>query len=237
MVALSVAVCTGAHLLPAITRRKLGWVLWVLCLLATVYAHICFLSYAGQHANRLRGEQSTLSTGTREQIEATRRALTSLTTRPVSVISAEISASDNWKIRRALSEELKEARKAQSYKDELIRLEGVATEAEVTTGMDIVTARIASVTGSNEASVSFIVGLLLAFVLEFLGALLWVEILSPQGNEGTPKIEQATLLDPVETLIADMRAGKLRPTVKAIRKHLGCSQLRAMEVRKQYFSI
>jgi hypothetical protein len=183
LVALSVAVCAGAHLLPAITRSKLGWLLWVLCILATIYAHLCFLAYAGLHANKLRGEQSALSTGTREQIEAIRRALSVITSRSVTVVSAELAASDNWKILRTLTEELKEARKAQTYRDELIRLQGVATEAEVDAGVDIVTVRIAAVTGMNEGNVSLLIGLVLGGLLELFGALLWVEALRPQSMD------------------------------------------------------
>jgi hypothetical protein len=231
LVFLSVAVCVGAHLLPAITRRKLGWLLWVLCLMATVYAHICFVTYAGQHANQLRGEMSILSTGTREQIDATRQALSAIKSRSVSVISAEIATTDNWRIRRALFDELKEARKAQSYRDDLIRLQGVAMDAKTTTGIDIVTGRIASVTGSSEASITLIISLILAVLLELFGALLWLEVLHPSGM-----FEPARQSDPLKALRADVKAGKLKPTVKAIRLHLGCSQVRAMAVRKEYFS-
>jgi hypothetical protein len=172
-----------------------------------------------------------LSTGTREQIDATRRALSEITSRPISVISAEIAATENWRNRRALSDELKESRKAQSYRDDLIRLQGVATNAETTTGIDIVTGRIASVTGSSEASITLIIGLILSMLLELFGVLLWLEVILHSD-----KVKTAKQYDPIKALWADLKAGKLNPTVKAIRIRLGCSQVRAMAVRKEYLS-
>lgn len=37
LVALSVVICAGTHLIPALSKRKLAWLLWAGCLLATVY--------------------------------------------------------------------------------------------------------------------------------------------------------------------------------------------------------
>ena len=46
LMAISVAICAGSHLLPSISRTKLAWLLWMLCLIGAVYSHITFFSFA-----------------------------------------------------------------------------------------------------------------------------------------------------------------------------------------------
>jgi hypothetical protein len=234
-VAVSVAICAGAHLLLSIIKCKLGWVLWAFCILATVYAHICFFTYSEQHANQLRGEQSSLSIGTQKQIDEIRSALSAITSRPISVISAEITLADNWKIRRALSDELKDARKCQFYRDELIRLQAVATDAKVTTGTDIVVSRIAAVTGGNEANISLGIGLFLAVLLEFFGAFLWYEAL---GNTSRDHSQNAPIPAPNPTYasVVYVKEEKEKPSVKARRTSFACGRSRALPIRNKFYS-
>ena len=233
LVALSVAICAGAQLIPAVSKRRLAWLLWFCCVLGTMYSHLVFFTHASLHAGEVRAQQSNQVVGTEKQIEAARDALAGISARPVSVIASELAVTRGWRKRSALQDELTEARRAAGLRDALVRLNGKATEAGVASATDPVTERIASVTGSSEASISLLIGLGFAILLELVGALLWVEVL--RHSEGEPTAGGAkpdACKDPVAELRAAIYAGKLKPTVAGIRAFLGCSQAKAMELRR-----
>jgi hypothetical protein len=56
--AISVAICAGSHLIPSISKTKLAWFLWVLCMVGAVYSHITFFSFAKLRANDDRSQYS-----------------------------------------------------------------------------------------------------------------------------------------------------------------------------------
>lgn len=228
LVALSVAICAGAHLLPAVSKRKMAWLLWVGCLLGTIYSHLVFFTHTSLHAVEVRAQQSSQVAGVQKQIEAVREALSGISARPVSVIAAELAVTNGWRKRRALEAELSEAKRAAGFRDALVRLNGKATEAGVASATDPVTERIASVTGSSESSISLLIGLGFAILLELVGALLWVEVLRPTLTSANSKPSR----DPLAEMRAAIDAGKLKPTVAGIRSFLGCSQAKAMELRR-----
>jgi len=231
LVALSVAICAGTHLIPALSKRRIARLLWVGCLLGTVYSHLVFFTYASLHAGEVRAQQSAQVTGTARQIEAAREALAAITARPVSVIASDLAATQGARQRSALRLELAEAQRAAVLRDELVRLSGAAMTAEVTASSDPVTERIAAITGSSAASIGLVTGLAFSILLELVGALLWVEALRPSEAPAVAMPQPADE-DPVANLRAAIESGKVKATVAGIRAFLGCSQAKAMELRR-----
>lgn len=233
LVSLSIALCLGTHLIPAISKRKLAWLLWAGCLLGTVYGHVTFFTHASLRANELRVQHSVLMVGVGRQIAAIRESLESIKARPIATVADELSVSrDKWQ-RRALREELAEAKRAAALRDELVSLSGAATTAEVMDAVDPVTARLVAVTGSNEASIVLLVGLGFSILLELMGALLWFEVLRPhQGFIASESNAPIPDDDPITVLKAAIDSGKCRATVSGIRSFLGCSQAKAIVLRR-----
>jgi hypothetical protein len=234
LIAISVAICTGSHLIPSISKTKLAWLLWVLCMVGAVYSHITFFSFAKLRANDERSQYSIQRSGVEREIEVTRLALERIEARPVATVASELAVTKGWSRRNALEEELTEARRATMLQAELIKLTSKATEAEVTGSEDIVTSRIAKVTGSNQDSIELVIASTFSILIELLGAFLWREVLT--RKEESPALESPMKSDAnshvdLENAIA---TGIVKPTVKGIRTFLGCSQTKAMEFRRIY---
>ncbi len=233
LVALTVAFCAGAHFLPAISRNFVSWLLWVLCLLATMYSHVCFLTLTEQHANEQRGGQSSLSINNRGQIDTIRKALSALSSRNASVISAELTTTDDWKVRKALTDELKEARKAQIYRDELMRLQAVTNDDLISTGSNYVISGIAEATNSNEKIITTGIGFLFSFLLEIFGAFLWfVALKTPIKNNPSP----SEPINPRISLFAIFKKEMQEQSSKAKRNSVACRHTPAKSYRKQFFA-
>lgn len=238
LIALSVSIVAAVHLLPAISRRPAMWLLWAGCLLGTMYGHLTFFTHASLRAASERASHTARAEGTAKQINAAQDALSAITARPVAEVAAQLASTGGWRERSALRAELTEAKRAATLRDELVRLQGMETEAEATGEMDPVISRLAAVTSSTEASISLAVGLGFSLLLELVGALLWWEALrKPEVAAGIANTQ--TITEPKPDEFADMRAaidaGTLKPTVSGIRVYLGCSQARAMEVRRALY--
>lgn len=246
LVALSVVIVLAVHLLPAMSRRPSAWLVWTGCLLCAIYGHLTFLTHASLRAADNRAQQSSLAVGTERQIATTREALDGIRARPVATVAAELAQSDDRRERAALREEIAEGRRAEALRDELVRLSGVSTTAQVSGAADPVTARLAVVTGYSESGVAVVIGMTFAILLELIGALLWCEALRPSDESVTiadleridtqPRVtEDVThpVTDTLTTIQAAVKAGQCRETVASIREHLGCSQARAMEIRRE----
>lgn len=169
LVALSVVICAGTHLIPALSKRKLAWLLWAGCLLGTVYSQLSFLTHASIRAGDERAQHSVQVQGAEQQLEAIREALAGIVARPVAVVANEITVTESWQKRNALKLELTESKRAATLRDDLIRLASTTTSAKAMAAPDPVTARIAAVTGSSEASISLMIGLGLALLMEMVG--------------------------------------------------------------------
>lgn len=254
LVAMSVVIVLAVHLLPALSRRPVVWLVWVGCLLCAIYGHLTFLTHASLRASDTRAEQSALAVGTERQIAATREALNGIKARPVATVAAELAVSADRRERAALREEIAEGRRAERLRDELVRLSGVATTAQVSGAADPVTARLAIVTGWTESGVAVVIGMTFAILLELIGALLWYEAIGQSAGAATVAgPEEVTIHLPVtdhvteavthpatDTLAgvqAAIMAGKCRATVASIREFVGCSQSRAMELRRELVGV
>lgn len=143
----------------------------------------------------------------------------------------------------AIDAEASEVRRLQRIDDREAALHDAARD-------DPVTARLAALCGVSGSKLDLFAGLTFAAVLEGVGCLLWwvesmpragsirVEIdsevvaplMSAQARDLPAAAEQETELD---RLTRDIEAGLLRPTVSGIRKHLNCSQTRAVSLRRQ----
>jgi len=60
---------------------------------------------------------------------------------------------------------------------------------------------------------------------------------APRDSPATPLPESSPADDDVTILIRDVAAGRVRPTVADIRRHLGCSQARATALRRQIVNL
>lgn len=233
LVAMSIAICAGTHLIPALTKRKFAWLLWAGCLLGTVYGHLVFFTHASIRAGESRAQHSMHMVGVAHQAEAVQAALDGIAARPVAVVAAELAGSQSSRQRSALRLELAEARRATSLRDELVVLAGTATTVQVTAFSDPVTARLSALLGSNEASIAILVGIGLSILLELVGALLWCEALRLDGDVLKDEGAGLTKPDSLDKLKAAVSAGFCKPTVVGIRNYLGCGQARAMEMRRK----
>jgi hypothetical protein len=168
------------------------------------------------------------------EIEATRSALTRIEARPVATVASELAVTKGWSRRNALVVELSEARRASMLQAELIKLTSKASVIEVTGSEDIVTSRISKVTGSNQDGVELAIASIFSILIELLGAFLWRENI--RRKDETPALDgQITSeANPQVELEKAIATGMIKPTVKAIRTFLGCSQSKAMELRRNY---
>ena len=53
LVAMSISFCLGAHLIPAISKGALSWLLWAGCLFGTVYSQLVFITYSNMRAGEI----------------------------------------------------------------------------------------------------------------------------------------------------------------------------------------
>jgi hypothetical protein len=237
LVALSVVICAGTHLIPALSKRKLAWLLWSGCLLATVYSQLSFLTHASIRAGDDRAQHSVQVQGAELQIITVREALAGIVARPLAVVAGEIAVTEDWQQRNALKLELAEAKRAAALRDELVKLSSAATNAKVMTAPDPVTNRIAAVTGSSEEGISLLIGLGLSILMELVGVLLWCEVLRvPLDAPAVASAQAKNESDPIVDLKSAIQSGHCKETVAGIRGYLGCSQARAMEIRRALIS-
>lgn len=232
MIALSVAVCGSCHLILAISRSKLSWVLWAFCMMGSVYSHVTFLSYAGLRAGEVRALHSIQRLNIERQTEAIRDALAGISARPITIVADELSHTKARRERIALEAELSESKRAVALQDQLIKLANNASETEVTGATDLVTTGISRVAGSNQSNVALVASLLFSAMLELIGTFLWYEILqhhAVHANDRAHRRDKQKFISEVKEAI---ESGKIKPRVKDIRVFLGCGQARAMEVRR-----
>jgi hypothetical protein len=129
-----------------------------------------------------------------------------------------------------------------------------ATQRRDTLMVDPVTGRLAALLGTTVSRVDLISGLTFAAVLEGVACLLWSVALKPrQTAVATPsamapvasghepvKFSHDVVNAPISSadtevmrLARDVAAGSVRATVSDIRRHLGCSQAKAIALRRQ----
>lgn len=246
--------------------RVVGGVLWLACITTACYGHATFFLLAQRHAGELRsaavpvsslapaGRSLTAVMGERAEVTArlaTANAqyctgtCTTLGARRIT-LAAKLDA---------LDAEVDDIRRGQAAEDRTVnRHDAMAT--------DPVMGRLAALLGTTVARVDLLSGLIFAAVLEGVACLLWTIVLQPwpalgaaaavppvtashEADGSHPPDNDSVIPLPVRKsanpdvtrLVQEVAAGRLRPTVADIRRHLGCSQARATALRRQLASL
>ncbi|MCO5399745.1 hypothetical protein [Ralstonia soli] len=240
--------------------RAVAGVLWLGCMVAVGYGHVTFFLLAQRHAGELRASAVPVAepvpasrsltavmaeragviarlaainmqrcTGNCTTLEARRVTLTAR----LDVLEAEAGDIRRW----------------QSADDRAV----ARRDALVA---DPVTARLAALLGTTVPRMDLLSGLVFAAVLEGVACLLWTITLRslPVTQSRAPAVasqEPVTTRDALENdlvaplphpalddsemirLVQEVAAGRVRPTVADIRRHLCCSQSRATALRRQ----
>jgi len=233
LVAISICIIAAAHLLPALSRRHITWLLWMGCLACAIYGHLCFFTYASQRAGEIRAESSSQLTAVRQHIQLTRETLSGIRARPVATVAFALVRAKDEQRREVLKVELGEARRAAALRDELVKATEKAFTYRESWSTDPVTARVAAVTDNTENSIGLTTSLTYAVLLELIGTLLWWEVFRGAKSATTPPSLPSGGGDVIADLRTAVATGECRPTVACIRAYLGCSQARAIEVRRR----
>ena len=244
LMAISVIMVLAVHFLPSISRRFPAWILWSGCFACAIFGHLTFLTHSALDASQNRVQQSVQVRSTDAQIKAVKDALSAISARPVAVVAAEMANTDDWKRVVALREELRQSKRADGLRDELVRLSAVTADAVVANSADPVTSRIASITGLSEAGITITIGLLFSILLELTGAFLWFETLRRQPvtlpvttvtesvtTQVTAQVTQVSA--DLSRLLEAIQARQCKTTVRSIRTFLHCSQQKAMMLRRE----
>lgn len=239
--------------------RSAGVLLWVACMATACFGHATFFVLAQQHA----GERRALALVPPViGANPPGRSLTAIMADRASVMrQLAIAGTQRCKgdcpalsVRRialaarldALDAEAGEVRRQQAMDDrQSQRRDGLA--------VDPVTGRLAALLGTTVSRVDLLSGLVFAAVLECVACLLWslalraplavttTEVVEPAGADqvlvppsdrpsGEPLFRAETELS---QLAGDVAAGHVRATVAGIRRHLNCSQAKAVALRRQ----
>lgn len=160
----------------------------------------------------------------------------------------------------ALNAEADEVRRRQAADDRATALRDALTT-------DPVTARLTAFFGTTATRIDLLSSLAFAAILEGVACLLWTVALLPRPpthrrasvapshtptpvshavvtDSHSPASQPGSPLPGVESsdadvtrLVQDVAAGRVRPTVADIRRHLGCSQARATALRRQLAAV
>jgi hypothetical protein len=194
LISMSVVIVLAVHLLPAISRRSSAWVVWSVCLVCSIYGHLTFLTHANIRAGEIMAQQSVLNIGIDNQAAIVKAALAQIKARPVTEVMAQLSQTEDKRVRAALREEIAEGKKAETLRDELIRLSQVSTSAKVEGANDPLTAKLSNVFGWNKEAIFVVIGLTFSILVELVGALIWYEALRPSVKESEDREVVSQLL-------------------------------------------
>lgn len=243
------------HLLPALTRNRLAWLLWFGCFVATLYGHLTFFTNAQTRAGEAHAQNSMVATDIDKQILTVTRERDSIVARPITIVMRDLASTQDWKAKQVLRNELAEARRSITLTEHIIALDDEAKKSHVTQSNDRVTALLSGVTGSNAAEISLGVGLFFAVLIDIAGAMLWREVIASRDEKPpialpiiavtaphpakseTVEVPAPEALSETDKTLRDLQAaienGICKPTVSSIRAFVGCGQARASELRKQ----
>lgn len=205
MLATAVALVLGSHLLPALSRRNVVTkVLFVVCIVATVYNQAHFFAKATYRA----GEHRAKSVAVTGHTLALQQELDSITARPLAKVAAELakataqdaatqSALARCQVKnpdkcttaqvlaigtaakvQALQVENTQAHHAADLRRQLANAAAAHDAAQVLRAADPVDVQLAAITGLSVEHIGTIAAVLQSLLLELLGAALWTVALS-----------------------------------------------------------
>jgi hypothetical protein len=237
LMALSFVTVLGAHLLPSLTKSRFLWPIWALCFVFVLHGHASFFANASARANEARAEQSQHTLALKSQQARIRETLQSITARPLASVAGQLSRTTDQNRREALTVELNEAKRAAELRDSLLKIE-VELGSNAAT-VDPVMRQLSAVTGANTQTVALIFNLGAAALVEVFGAVLWVQLIATENKaicaagdtyaQSKPPMQSSG----VDALRSAVSEGRCRATVKGVREFMGCSQAKAMELRRQ----
>lgn len=238
--------------------RTVAGVLWLACMTTACFGHLTFFLLAQRHAGDLRAAAAPVT-----EPASAGRSLTVVMAERASIFGQLATANTRYCLRAcpilearratlnakldALDAEAGEIRRRQTADDLVVARRDALT-------VDPVTVRLAALLGTTATRIDLVTGLGFAAVLESVACLLWSVTLRPRpaapapssvpepvagshvpvagsqepgGNPGAPPNPDLT------RLVQDVEAGRVRVTVADIRRHLGCSQARAIALRRQ----
>lgn len=173
LVALAIVMVLAVHLIPAISRNWVSWIVWFGCLICALFSHLTFFTHADLRANDNFAQASARTVGTERQIEMTREALGQIVARPVALVADELAKSTDKRERAALNVELKQGQKAEELRDQLLKLSEVSTKSKVGGAINPVFKNLQAVFGWSGEGISVAIYLFNAICLELFGALIW----------------------------------------------------------------
>lgn len=241
--------------------KTAGGLIWFGCIAATCYGHAVFFVTSARHAGELRAaavpveiqngrDLTVIARDRAEAVTRLARANARQCAEPCpSLIAERTSLAAKLD---ALSVEQSEAGRHREQQDRANAARDAALADQITGPM--------TVFGWPPVRTDLLIGLAFAAVLEAVACFAWLLALRPQ-DEGEPAetpaqrgsngvtippgvrvtplsnapLPPATTMsapDDVARVLAAIAASSLRPTVIEIRKFLGCSQTRAVEVRR-----
>lgn len=234
VVAVSVAMVAAVHFLPAVSKSVLTRAIWLPCLVAVVYTQLYFLMSANFRANEVRAARSPEVVATERQISEYRDMLGAISARPVTEIAAELATATNWRTRKALVQELSEARRAIAAREKIANLTDLVGTLIGKDTTNPVAASVAALLGTTEQTVTLVFNLIPSILLELVAAQLWLEISRRRAQTYAP--DETISSTSYGELLADVRgqvgAGRVKETVQDIRKYLRCSQAMAQQIRR-----
>ncbi|MFL9907352.1 hypothetical protein [Paraburkholderia sp. RL17-337-BIB-A] len=253
------ALCRSAPLVV----RCVGAVLWVGCMGASCYSHAMFFTMAQQHAGEVRAAAVAMPTVTPvttagrslSDIAIDRANVTTALaaanarrcTRDCSAVRLQ-SVSMSARL-DALNIEADEARRREASDDRQAAQQDRVIARRDDLRADPVTSRLAAFVGATPGRIDLLAGLAFAAVLEGVACLFWLlafhpsfatatdatvvrhaAVAAPDPDPVTAAIEPE---DDATSLAREIAAGRVRATVRDIRRHLGCSQTKAAELRRR----
>lgn len=164
-----------------------------------------------------------------------------------------------------LTTEADEVKRQEGEHDRQVMLADRAARMRDSLRNDPATARLSAVTGLDAENLNLLLALVCAAVLDFTGSFSWYLAFEPGRisavaetgsvvSQGEPSRDEPVHASPelvadtggiateatddrLTQLMHDVAAGKVRPTVEAIRTHFRCSQKDANQLRRQFHAL
>ncbi len=243
--------CFGAHLLPSMSKHIVVRLMWVACLIVTMYIQQSYFTNNSTVEGERRAKNSVQVASLKQRIETIKEEHSRIHARPVAVVARALSKATDEKIIAALNAEMEEAKRAERLQDTLITLQGNMVSIQIAESNDPEISLLVSVTGISAAVISFCYQTTRTLMMELLGAFFWYKLQSKPHQEVKPEISVASVslelpvpevpVSPDDDKLAIVRQavenGEIKQTVASIRKFLKCSTAKAMAIRKAFLSI
>lgn len=234
ILAVSIGMVAAVHFLPTQFPNPVALLFWPLCLSVVISTQLSFFVNASHRANALRSVHSPEATRTEDQIAEYRSMLATLTARSTTQIDKDLATATNWRARRALNQEIKDARHAIVIRQRIADLMAADTQLIRDGASDPVAQPLGWALGISEQTAAIAQNVLPAILIELVGAYLWFKISRLQKEPFTPQDDDgpATYRARLEDVHRQIAAGRLKATVPEIRQYLRCSQTMAQKVRR-----